>query len=242
MARLPRLYAPDIPQLAQVDFAQPLALPSDATPAATLDSLALWLREIVHEQHATVHGWVLLNDRLVLLATPAAADSLARLIQAFGRRYASRLQHGRVFASRYRSALVQPGQWILPTLVWLDQLPVQLGYVDKAETWPWSSAGYHTGTAHDSNSLVIDHPDYWSDGNTPFERQAKFRQRLAQGLTPADSTQIERALFGQWALGKPAFLAELRDQASRRLTPAPRGRPKKAQANTPQDGDATTVL
>lgn len=242
MARLPRLYAPDIPQLAQVDFAQPLALPSDATPAATLDSLALWLREIVHEQHATVHGWALLNDRLVLLATPAATDSLARLIQAFGRRYASRLQHGRVFASRYRSALVQPGQWILPTLVWLDQLPVQLGYVDKAETWPWSSAGYHTGTAHDSNSLVIDHPDYWSDGNTPFERQAKFRQRLAQGLAPADSTQIERALFGQWALGKPAFLAELRDQASRRLTPAPRGRPKKAQANTPQDGDATTVL
>ena len=228
MARLPRLYAPDIPQLALVNFAQALARPSDPTPAARLDRLALWLREIVLEQRAVVHGWVLLNDRLVLLATPAATDSLARLIQAFGRRYASRLQHGRVFEGRYRSALVQPGQWILPCLIWLDRLPVQLGYVDKAEAWPWSSGGHHTGTTQVSDSLVSDHPDYWSDGNTPFERQARFRQRLAQGLAPADVQQIERALFGQWALGTPDFLAGLNAQASRRLTPATRGRPKKA--------------
>jgi len=227
MARLPRLYAPDIPQLALASFAQPLAHPADPAPAAQLDKLAEWLREVVQEQRASVHGWVLLNDRLALLATPAAHDSVARLIQALGRRYASRLQHGRVFAGRYRSALLQPGQWVLPALLWLDYLPVQAGYIDQPQAWPWSSAAHHTGVGADPAAWLTDHPDYWVNGNTPFERQANYRRLLAQGLPPAQQQRLESALFGQWALGDPAFLTNLSANASRRVAPAPRGRPKK---------------
>lgn len=227
MARLSRLYAPGIPQLVQASFVRPLASGSDSTPAAALDKLAAWLGEAIHEQRAMVHGWVLLNDRLALLATPAQASSVARLIQAFGRRYAARLQHGRVFTGRYRSALIQPGLWVLPTLVWLDRLPVQLGYVEQPEAWPWSSAVAHTGASPGQRPYVTDHPDYWSDGNTPFERQARYRQRLHQGLSQAQAAQIAQSLFGQWALGDPSFLEHIQGQASRRLKPSPRGRPKK---------------
>lgn len=232
MARLPRLYAPQIPQLVQAGFAHPLALPNEPSPIKELDLLLTWLHEAAREYRVAVHGWVLLNDRLTLLATPPAADSLPKLVQAIGRRFATRLKHGRVFSGRYRSALIEPGRWVLPAQVWLESLPVQLHYVDQAEAWPWSSAAYHTGASLAHSSWASDHPDYWQGGNTPFDRQASYRQRLRHGLSLSDSTRIENALFGQWALGEAAFVSQLETLASRRLSPAPRGRPRKTASDT----------
>jgi len=228
MARLPRLYAPQVPQLAQVRFAHPLAAPADPAPADKLDLLAGWLRDAAKDHAVPVHGWVLLGDRLAVLATPPGPGSLSRLMQAVGRRFAARLQHGRVYAERYRSALVQPGRWVLPALVWLERLPVQYHYVDRAEQWPWSSATRHLGNNGPASRWGTEHVDYWHEGNTPFDRQARYGQRLGQGLAQADQRRIEEALFGQWALGDPDFLAGIRPLATRRLGPAARGRPRKA--------------
>src|SRR3546814_12198551 len=120
MARLPRLYAPRTAQLVQTQFAHPLAGPHDPSPAAQLDQLLEWLRESARENRIAVHGWALLSDRAAVLATPPGPDAMPRFMQAFGRRFASRLRHGRVFAGRHRSALVEPGNWILPALIWLE--------------------------------------------------------------------------------------------------------------------------
>ncbi|HEY9280054.1 MAG TPA: hypothetical protein VIP51_08270 [Eoetvoesiella sp.] len=211
----------------QAGFAHPLAQASDPSPVKELDLLLTWLHEAAGEYRVAVHAWVLLNDRITLLATPRAADSLPKLVQAIGRRFATRLKHGRVFSGRYRSALVEPGRWVLPAQIWLESLPVQLRYVEQAESWPWSSAAYHTGSSLAHSAWASDHQDYWQNGNTPFDRQANYRQRLLQGLNLVDSTKIEKALFGQWALGEDVFLNRLETLASRRLTPAARGRPKK---------------
>ncbi len=236
MARLPRLYAPDTPQLAQVGFARPLALPSQPTPSGRLNVLADWVKEAALNEKVAVHGWVLLNDRLILLATPPGPAHLSKVIQAVGRRYATRIQHGRVFDGRYRSALLQPGVWVLPALVWLENLPVRLHYVDQAEQWPWSSARLHTGHVATRNHAPWEtsHRDYWAEGNTPFDRQAKYRQRLQIGLPPRQIMLIERAVFGQWALGDDAFLQRMQMLSSRRVSPGSPGRPRKeAPASTP---------
>lgn len=228
MARLPRLYAPQIPQLVQAAFAHPLAHACDPAPQAKLDQLQAWLQQDARMHSVALHGWLLLNDRITLLATPADALGVSRLIQALGRRMATHMRHGRVFTGRYRSALIEPGRWVLPVLVWLESLPVQLNYVDRAEQWPWSSAGEHTGAMPAKQALISDHVDYWQDGNTPFARQASYRERMRQGLSAAQSRRIEQALFGQWVLGEDVFLAQLKTLASRRIAPAQRGRPKKA--------------
>ena len=230
MARLARLYAPDLPQLIQARFVAPLAHAADPTPLEPLNQLASWLRECALEQQVTVHGWALLYDQIVLLATPASRHGVSRLVQAIGRRFATRLANGRVFDGRYRSALVQPGQWVLPAMAWLDTLPVQRGYVEHAESWPWSSACYHTGLNLQPHTWANDHPDYWQLGNTPFDRQAAYRKRLADGLSASQKQRLESALVGQWALGDDTFLKNLGAHASRRVTPAPRGRPRKQPA------------
>ncbi|MFW7344087.1 hypothetical protein V0R37_21380 [Pollutimonas sp. H1-120] len=233
MARLPRLYAPQIPQLVQAEFAHPLAQAAEPTPAAQLDQLLEWLRRDAREYKVAVHGWLLLNDRIVLLCTPPDAQGTSRLIQALGRRMAAGIRHGRVFSGRYRSALIEPGRWVLPALIWLESLPVQLRYVDTAQRWPWSSAASHTGLHSLHNDLLADHPDYWQDGNTPFARQARYSQRLGQGLSAQQSGRIQDALFGQWVLGESDFLAQIESRASRRIAPAPRGRPRKLAAAQP---------
>ncbi|WP_397475644.1 hypothetical protein [Pusillimonas sp.] len=228
MARLARLYAPNTPQLIQVRFNRSLGSPLEPAPSGKLNLLADWLRDAASEEKVPVHGWVLLNDRLVLLCTPPAKTGTARLVQAVGRRYATRIQRGRAFAERYRSALLQPDAWVLKGLIWLEHLPVQLEYVDEPSRWPWSSAAQHTGQGQAALRWTTEHPDYWRLGNTPFERQARYRRLLEQGPSAAQAQELERALFGQWALGDEEFLARINHMSSRRLAPAKRGRPAKS--------------
>ncbi|MGN6659194.1 MAG: hypothetical protein ACTHKN_09395, partial [Achromobacter mucicolens] len=143
MARLPRLYAPGLPQLVQANFIQPLAAPSQPAPADILNQLATWLGESAQRHRVSVHGWLLANDRILLLATPADEEGLPRLMQTLGRNLAARLRGGRVFAGRYRSALLEPGAWVLPSLVWLETYPVRSGASQDPDSWPWSSASSH---------------------------------------------------------------------------------------------------
>lgn len=92
MARLPRLYAPGLPQLVQANFIQPLAAASQPAPADILNQLATWLGESAQRHRVSVHGWLLANDRILLLATPADEEGLPRLMQTLGRNLAARLR------------------------------------------------------------------------------------------------------------------------------------------------------
>ncbi|WP_298014570.1 hypothetical protein [uncultured Castellaniella sp.] len=254
MARLPRLYAPRVPQLAQARFARALA-PADApAPGAALDRIAGWLAEEARlaatpkndaprpprpdagpsagagAPAVSIHAWAILPDSITLLATPGDDQSLPRLMQALGRRMGSGLLRTRVYAGRYHNALLEPGRWVLPAMVWVESLAAAAGHVAAATQWPWSSAAEHAGQAAgttDTIGWLLDHPDYWREGDTPFARQAAWRKRLAAGLAESQGRQIEAALHGQWALGEKIFLTHLGRLASRRVSPAPRGRPRK---------------
>uniref|UniRef100_UPI0033411E62 hypothetical protein n=1 Tax=Castellaniella defragrans TaxID=75697 RepID=UPI0033411E62 len=226
MARLPRLYAPRIPQLAQAHFAQAFAQASEPAPAADLDRLRDWLGQEVARHGLALHAWVITPDRVCLLGTPTDAHGLSRVIQGLGRRMGAGMQRGRAYEGRYHNALLEPGRWVLPAMVWLESLPATLGYVDAPARWPWSSATGHIGLGADP--MLADHMDYWNEGNTPFSRQAGYRQRLEAGVDPRHHTQIETALLGQWALGERIFLTHLGRLASRRVAPSPRGRPRKS--------------
>lgn len=225
MARLVRLYAPRVPQLAQARFARPFGLSTEPAPAAVLDELRDWLGLEAAQHALALHAWVITPDRLCLLATPTAPESISRVIQGLGRRMGSGLQRGRAYAGRYHNALLEPGRWVLPAMVWLESLPKQLGHVDEAARWPWSSATGHIGLGADA--LLTDPVDYWNEGNTPFSRQAAYRARLDAGLDAQQRAHIEAAIQGQWALGERIFLTHLGRLATRRVTPAPRGRPRK---------------
>jgi len=225
MARLSRLYAPDTPQLVQARLARPLASAHESTPSAALDLIQEWLAIEIRGQAVALHGWAILLDRIVLLATPAQTHAISRVIQGLGRRISTRMIHGRVFRERYRSTLVDEA-WVPACLAWAESLPVRHGLVDTPARWPWSSAQEHVGLRMDAG-LLTDHPAYWNMGNTPFARQAHYQSLLRAGASASEMDRIEKALHGQWALGDEGFLSRMAPRSSRRAAPAPRGRPRK---------------
>ena len=196
MARLSRLYAPAAVHLVLARFASSAGLGNHDSAARSYPLLLNWLGQSAQQYQVAVHGWCLSPQVLLVLATPADALGLPRLIQDLGRRLAAQLKTGSVFSGRYHSAL-------------------------------WSSARAHAEGLDTRASWLQHHPDYWQCGNTPFGRQASYREHLNTGNTFAQDQAIEAALKGQWGLGGAEFLADLSVEAGRRAQPGLRGRPKR---------------
>lgn len=227
MARLPRLFAPDQAQLITAQFT-PATAHMLSTPAGQIfERLATWLGQSAHQHRVCIHGWCIASRGLYVLATPSDALGLSRLIQDLGRRLAAQLKVGGVFSGRYRSTIPQPERWVLPCLIWLERSTTREGLVDEPAHWAWSSAHAHTEGSDTRATWLQPHADYWLCGNTPFARQAAYRDQLNAGNGAATDDQIELALKGQWGLGDQLFLTELALCANRRVQPGLRGRPKR---------------
>lgn len=227
MARLPRLFAPDLAQLMTAQFAPATASVLSASPGRTFELLLGWLGQSAHLHRVSVHGWCLASKGLYLLATPSDSLGVSRLVQDLGRRLAAHLKMGSVFNGRYRSTIPQPTRWVLPCVIWLERSAMREGLVDEPAQWLWSSAQAHTEGIDKRAPWLQPHPDYWHCGNTPFARQAAYRDQLSAGNSAAVDNAIEAALKGQWGLGDEPFLAELAVCANRRVRPGLRGRPKR---------------
>jgi putative transposase len=151
-------------------------------------------------------------------------------MQGLGRRYGAAFnrRHGRsgsLWAGRFRTAVVQPGAALLDAMLFIDQHAVRSGQVLTASDHRWSSARHHLGLLRDP--LITECSAWWALGNTPFEREAAFRQRLAEGLPAARVAALADAGRKGWAVGDAAFLASLAQQLARPVQPRPRGRPPK---------------
>jgi putative transposase len=224
MARLPRLVVPGQPHLVlqRGRDARPVFI-DDADRLRYLDALQAALRD----SGVALHGYVLMDNHVHLLATPASAEGLGKAMQRLGRRYvaAFNARHGRSgspWQGRFRAAPIDAEQYLLSCLRHLEMNPVRHGLVALPEDYRWSSAAHHAGRRRDP--LVSEHPMFWRLGNTPFEREATWR---ALSQLPLDATQaqaIREAAAKGWALGGHAFLRAAARATDRRLAPLARGR------------------
>lgn len=219
MARLPRLAVAGQPHyVVQTGVhGQPLAL-DDTDRAAMLAAL----REAAATQRVAVWGYALLPQALHLVVCPATPEGLGRMMQTLGRRYvlAFNRRHqrsGALWGGRFRAAVVEPGAWLLAALARVDRLGQEGG--------AWSSAPHHLGQARDT--LLADPHEFWSLGNTPFERESTWRDRLAAGPDPSRDDALARAVHGTWVAGSTAFAAEMAALAGRPGSPRRPGRPAK---------------
>ncbi len=179
------------------------------------------LREALASERCAVHAFALLDHEVRLLATPETADGLGRLMQAVGRRYVSAYHRrhggsGSLWAGRFRSAVVEPGPLLLEALLWVDGSTLQPGH---------SSAGHRSGALRWPG--LSDPPEYWQLGNTPFDREDRWRQLLEQGLPAARAAQLLAAVRGGWALGGEHFTHGLAAATHRPSRPRARGRPRR---------------
>lgn len=219
MARLPRLVLPGHAHYVILRAHGSLTGPGVFADAADRATYKAALREAAAVERVQVHAYALLADEVQLLATPAAAAALGRMVQSLARRYGSaynrRHQHrGSLWDGRFRCAVVEPGATRLAVLRLIDGASSEPGH---------TSAAQRTGGARES--LLVDPPEVWALGNTPFEREVTYRELLEQRLAPAQAEALRRAALGGWVVGSASFACEVAEAVARPASPRPRGRP-----------------
>lgn len=192
------------------------------------------LLDVSRELGVAIHAYALLPERVQLLLTPASGLAIASLMQRVGRRFvgAYNRRHGTSgspWLGRYRTGVLQPGAYLLAAMHHVELAPVDSGLVTSPADWRGSSAAHHLGLKMDP--VVTDHPAYFELGNTPFEREARYRLSMEKQQNPVSRRAIDEATDRGWAIGSEVFLAELLKIQARRLRPRARGRPSSTGRN-----------
>jgi len=239
MARLPRLTAPGLPHhLIQRGNNRQVIFVDEADRVRFLNDLG----ELAAAIGLAIHAYVLMPNHVHVLATPKGHDTLARVMQALGRRYVRYFndRHGRsgtLWEGRYRSTVVETDRYLLACMRYIEMNPVRAGLAGEPAQYRWSSHAHHVGVRADP--LLSEHATYWSLGNTPFERQLSYRRMFEGSQDPEEIDSIRYATLHGWALGKPGFADVLGDGAGRRAAPRPAGRPRKLPRQQGREGPTT---
>jgi putative transposase len=232
MARLPRLVVPNQPHhILQSGIDGQSIFRDDADYAAFLG----WLREAAKQFKLAVHAYVLMPTHLHLLVSPSDDTGLGRAMQWVGRHYVPYFngkyqRAGTLWQSRYKATVIDSTNYFLQCSRYIELNPVRSGLVSSPDEYPWSSYAHHAGLR--SDPVIHDHPVFWALGNTPFDREAAYRALAEQGLSERELAVLRDATRKGWALGSEQFKTVLAKQANRRVSPARRGRPPKAQPVT----------
>jgi putative transposase len=195
------------------------------------------LMEAARQQGVALHAYALLPTQVLIVATPAAANSLSRMWQAVGRRFGAdyNRRHGRrgaLWEGRFRTSVVEAEVHWLDCCRYVESMPVRMGLCGSPQEYSWSSARHHVGVQADIG--ITEHPRYWALGNTPFEREARYGQALEQPLPEAVARRLNESLAKGWAMGSAGFIASLALLTQRRLSPLGRGRPPGAKKPVPK--------
>lgn len=227
MARLPRLVVPQ-----QAHHVIQYGNDGQAIFRDDLDYTAFlgWLRDASKQFKVAIHAYVLLPNQVDLLVTPSDIQGLGRLMQWVGRHYVPYFNRkyarsGTLWQGRYKATVIDAERYFMMCARYIELGPVQSGIVTNPEDYSWSSYSHHAGVKHDP--VVIDHSLYWALGNTPFDREAAYKELLKQALTMEEMRLVKEATLKGWVLGTEKFKTSLAKTAGRRISPAKRGRPSK---------------
>lgn len=232
MARLPRLVIPhQAHHVTQSGIDGRVIFGDDADYQCFLD----WLRQASKQFDVAIHAYALLPDRLHLLATPSDEPGLGKMMQWLGRYYVPYFntkyqRSGLLWQGRFKATVIEAEQYFLPCCVLIEEMPVRQHLAQDASQYVWSSCQHHLGARTDP--LLAGHAMYWALGNTPFQREAAYRELLERGLSSAHFRAIQEATQKAWVLGSDDYKAEMTKLTQRRVEPARRGRPRKSPAVT----------
>jgi len=231
MARLPRLVvANHLHYLIALAHHQQVLFVDETDYQRFLSALA----DAARQYRVALHAYVLLPDRVHVLATPSDTLGLSKMMQAVGRIYvpyfnARHQRTGSLWGGRFRATVLDAVSYFNDCAHLIEYLPVQSGVSQDMAAYPWSSYPHHAGLQR--QPWLTDHPVYWAMGNTPFDREAAYQRRCTQPPPPELTAAIEAATHKGWALGPEAFQASLSKLTQRRLQPARRGRPRRPAQN-----------
>ena len=227
MARLARLVVPGLPiHLMMSGHNRQSIFFTDEERRFYLESL----RDAAREYELAIHAYVLMPMQVHVLATPSHQQSVSRVMQSVGRRYAQLFNQkhqrtGTLWDGRFKSCVVDPQTYFLQIQRYIEQSPIRAGLVQNLKDWSWSSFAHHVGA--ETIPWIVDHEIFWSLGNTPFERQHAWQDMASDPMSNNEIEKVSNHLNYGWPIGSPQFLTQLAHQTNRPVIARKPGRPQK---------------
>jgi len=168
-------------------------------------------------------AYCLMENHIHILAMPERETSLARGIggtnllytQYINRKYK---RSGRLWQNRFFSSVVEKEPYLWAVMRYIEQNPVRVNLVKKAEDYKWSSARAHLAGIKD---------DVLSADSQFNEKEIKsYREFIRRDDTETDGA-VRRATSTGRPLGSEGFVKKLEKILKRDLLPKKGGRPKK---------------
>jgi putative transposase len=181
------------------------------------------------KHQVAVHAYVLMTNHVHALVSPGSRIAVPKMMQSIGRVYVAYFNKryartGTLWEGRYKAAVVDTDRYFLTCMRYIEQNPVRAGMIPNAAAYEWSSHRANaTGAADD---VISRHPLYLELGSCEEERQQAYRAMFAFPVDSGDLSMIRDATQNAWALGAPAFCANVQ-RHGRRAERIPLGRPIK---------------
>jgi putative transposase len=179
------------------------------------------------ESGCAIHAFVLMDNHVHLLLTPATEDGPSRLMHRLGRRYVRRINDaagrtGTLWEGRFRSCLVGDDAHLLECHRYIDLNPVRAGMVGLPGDWPWSS--HRVLARGEPSALLKPHPRYLELASDVAARQEAYRALVAAAPDLARLAAIRDATNGNYAFGSARFQREIEAMLGRRAARRKPGR------------------
>ena len=97
---------------------------------------------------------------------------------------------GSLFQGRFKTSVIDAASYFMQCSQYIELAPVRAQLAGDALAYPWSSYAHHAGVRPDP--VITDHALYWALGNTPFQREAAYKELAERALTAAQLQVIER--------------------------------------------------
>lgn len=228
MARQARLFIPECPMVLEL---QGIA---GQEVFKTREAFSLFHAQLplsAAEEGVALHAYCMVPVGALLMVSAQEIQRVGRFIQNLNRCFSPAVRQVQLVNSsalwepRFKSTVVQPGSRSLKACLFVEQLAARAAGAHDLATYPWSSFAAHAGVVNEA--WLSDLPVYWQLGNTPFERQSRYRQFSEQGLSERDGAELAECLQKGWLWSDDNFCTQIQDLANRPVRPRPRGRPTK---------------
>lgn len=227
MPRNPRFYAPG------VAYYVAQSVP-DKTPCFYKDSdyrqCLKFLQDAAFDYDCQINAYALIPNGLHLIVVPSEEQSIPRFMQSLARRYVTYINHenhraGSLWTQRYKASAVDELNFLVPVSLYIELLPVQLGYAELPKHYYWSSYQYKALGIRDSLTSLP--RTYIRLGNDATSRQRRYQQLAATPLETAMRLKIKRCL----ELGLPIGSRQFKLKLARRLNVLPEMLDQKRKSN-----------
>lgn len=155
---------------------------------------------------------------------------MPKTLQSVGRRYVQyfNFRHertGTLWEGRYRATIVEAESYLFECMRYIELNPVRAGMVKHPREHVWSS--YLANAEGRADALVSRHRLYQGLGAEDSARREAYRALVRAPMDATIVQAIRDSTNKGWAMGSGRFKDKVEVLTDRRVTPLPKGRPKR---------------